>query len=187
MGQIHSVELKGIVYEIYTNENRASVIKNKSEANHIIIPRSLQYKNKEYIITSISRSAFRHSIHTQNIQFAVDSEIQTIGADAFMESDIQSILIPPHVTQICSSSFCNCINLKQVEFSPNCKIRVIEEAVFADTSLETITIPNKVIRICRDAFEGCKKLKHIEISKDSELTTIGEEAFIGLPIESITI
>lgn len=187
MGQIQSVQINGIVYEIYTNENRASIIKNKSGAEHIIIPHSLNYKNKEYIITSVSSKAFFYSIHTNHIQFADDSKIQIIGDSAFMESDIRSILIPPCVTKICGWAFCSCINLKQFEFSPNSKLQVIEEGMLANTSIEMITIPKEVTKICKEAFVGCKQLKHVEFSEDSELTTIEEEVFCSSPIESIAI
>lgn len=186
MGQDQSVEHNGIIYLINTRKKTAIVHENISNCENIIIPRSFTYKNKEYIVTSISSGAFSKCEHTKSVQFDVNSELQNFDYFAFYESSIEYIFIPQHVTYIEKSAF-HCRGLQKVEFSPNSELQIIDERVFDSSSIEFITIPSHVTKICRGAFLFCSNLKRVEFSSNSELKTIEMRAFLFSTIESITI
>lgn len=59
----------------------------KLEIDQIIVPRSIQYESKEYIITSILNGDFTDS-HLRSLQFTTDSELQTIDNEAFCNLQI---------------------------------------------------------------------------------------------------
>lgn len=56
-----NVEYDNIYYSINKKEKTASVIYSSILDCYLIIPRSIKHKSKEYLITSISESAFYKS------------------------------------------------------------------------------------------------------------------------------
>lgn len=56
-----TVEYKGITYLIDKNNDSAGVLRCQQEIKHFVIPQSITYESKEYIITNILQNAFKRS------------------------------------------------------------------------------------------------------------------------------
>lgn len=194
-----------IRYEFNENEGTANVVgfrcKKKSD---IIIPRSVNYNSKEYVVTKISQKAFSFSQKVKSLQFSEDSEIRIIEQKAFQLSSIEKIIIPPSLTQLDERCFYLAINLKKVIVMPNnpvycslyndqiiCQKSSIEKVDFdvlfyCVQNLETITIPNFIETIGAFSFES-SEIKSVEFPPDSKLKLIENHAFDFSKIESIKI
>ena len=68
--------------------------------NDIIIPRTVKYYNFKYVITKIAKEAFKDNNEIESISFSLDSEIKLIEKDAFDNSSLQIISIPPKLEQL---------------------------------------------------------------------------------------
>lgn len=77
-----TVKSNSIIYSINNEKKTASVIRAEEARDEIIIPRLINYNSSNYIVTSILENAFKDS-KIKSIDFARDSEIQTIGKNAF--------------------------------------------------------------------------------------------------------
>ncbi|KAK8838436.1 hypothetical protein M9Y10_033062 [Tritrichomonas musculus] len=120
-------------------------------------------------------------------EVTIPSFIKRIAPHAFSHSNIQSISIPPHITQICEEAFYYCEGLQEVEFQANSELQIIGKESFSYSIIESIFIPPSVIQICEGAFSNCDNIQKVEFSKDSKIQIIENEVFAGSSIESITI
>lgn len=150
-------------------------------------------------VTEIEDSAFYCCINLQNVKFAENSELLSIGKSAFYKTSIETITIPPHVKKIKISAFFGCLKLRNIIFSNNSELQTIGRYAFASQKtfdlekteesnlIETIKIPSTVTKIKDSAFCGCKNLKEIDIDINSNLRFIGYNAFSSSLIETLTI
>lgn len=170
-------EQEGLVYSIQEEEMTASVIGIKPDIIEEIIPHSIIYKSKSYIITSISEKAFNSS-RVKSIQFAPDSELQTIEKKAFFKTQIENFTIPPHLTKIDESVFFFCQNLRTIEIPLDSELRTIESDAFFGTQIEKFTIPTNLIELKEGCFLGMKKLKQLIVSPDNPRYSLYDEKFL---------
>ena len=100
--------------------------------------------------------------------------IEIIGENAFMSSEIESVVVPEGVEKIEDSGFWGCKSLKSVTLPSS--LEVIEGDAFRMCAeLECIVIPEGVTEIGMDAFTSCNKLKDIYLP--DSLWDIGYDAF----------
>ncbi|MBQ8505776.1 MAG: leucine-rich repeat domain-containing protein [Clostridia bacterium] len=130
-------------------------------------------------VTTIGASAFLDCVNLESIVIENDSNLVSIGEQAFSGcSNLKSIVIPNGVTAISNSTFYNCKNLSTVEIADDSLLTSIGNMAFCYCEkLEEINIPYNVKSIGNDAFYSCKSLTTLAISANSLLTTIGEKAF----------
>ncbi|KAK8837389.1 hypothetical protein M9Y10_036822 [Tritrichomonas musculus] len=182
-----SIDVDGILYELTEKTKEACItgfISNNQ--NQIYIPRSIQVKKKEYLVTAIYRNTF-HYASFQSIQFDPDSPLQLIAEEAFSYSMLESITIPSNVFIICEGAFTSCRQLKSVNFASNNQLQMIEKNSFSKSSIESISIPKRLTEISESTFYSCEQLKHVEFHPNSELQTIQKNAFRSSSIESIFV
>ena len=143
----------GLTYLLDQNNFTAVVIKSKEEHSNILIPFAIQKGEHEYLITSISKDAFRANQKIKSISFSENSMIQTILAHTFYSSSIISIKIPSSLTKIGSRSFF-CSTLESIEIPPNSNLEIIEECAFGSLLLTFFLIYNttKIERTQRKSF-----------------------------------
>ena len=82
--------------------------------------------------------------------FSNESELTTIGEDAFSNSSIEYIKIPKSVTIIGNCAFYNCKQIKSIEFNKGSKLCSLGKQSFKESSIFTILIPDEVKTI-----DGC--------------------------------
>ena len=125
-------------------------------------------------VTSIRDNAFRFSRSLKSVTFGVDSQLQSIGADAFDScSGLESINIPNSVTSIGEQAFYYCSSLESITIPNN--VTVIKDRTFSCCdNLESIFLSDKVSGIGTAAIPGAtSNIKyHIDEAK-GEVTLIG--------------
>lgn len=176
-----------VTFILNENDQTASILSGSSASGDLLVPLEIEDDSKKYVITSISKCAFKNSNKLKSIQFPEDSQLKFIGVESFADSRLEKVTIPRHVTKIDKFAFFNCSRLKKLEFQSNSELSTIEESSFSDTSFESIVIPQSVSRIEEYAFYYCNKLKSVTFSDDSKLTFIGQYAFGESFLERIKI
>ncbi|KAK8838938.1 hypothetical protein M9Y10_032397 [Tritrichomonas musculus] len=175
------IEVNGIYYSI-DMENKTAVLSraganSPSSPKIIIIPRSISYQSKEYVITRILNSSFQfRSIRT--VQFAPDSAIEVIEVAAFSRSSIETISIPPHLTEIGNFAFSDCQNLKEVKIPPNSELKRIGEQAFCNTAIESLFIPSKTSELCSGFALKTPNLNKVHVMEGNEYFMSHDDKFI---------
>ncbi len=139
-----------------------------TKINNLIIPKN---------VTEIVGICYACT-NLENVSFAEESQLKTIGASSFiMCSKLTSIIIPSLVTEIGSGAFYSCTNLKEVVFSSS--IEKIESEAFYASGIETLTFGNtsSLAIIGNEAFQDCPNLTTVVIPET--VNSIGESAFAG--------
>jgi hypothetical protein len=140
-------------------------------------------------VTTIGYHAFNNLSQLKTITIPANSNLESIGDEAFARTGIVTIFIPDFVTTIRDFVFDGCSSLKTITVSDkNKKFCSIDGVLFNKKQTEliryppeksdtTYTIPSTVNKISGGAFDSCKMLTSI-IIPDS-VTTIGVSAFVG--------
>ena len=119
-------------------------------SGELMLPETITYKGKEYVIKLIGDSAFGWC------------------------SGLTKVVMPDSVEAIEHFAFGQCWKLKEVQLPDGLKT-IGESAFVRDSVLETITIPEGVVTIGESAFMGCDVITEFTIPESVE--TIGRSAF----------
>ena len=161
------VIVKDIKFKLDSDNHIAFIFSCKPCKSNIFIPRSIKYKATEYLVTSILKQSFERSFYHKNniqsIKFDPNSELHTIGKNAFAGTQIKEIILPIHVQRICEGCFMNCSSLKKVEFQENSELQIIEKDAFALSSIECLIIPSSVCQFEDGWCNTTLKLTQIKI------------------------
>ena len=95
-----------MLFSINEEDKTASVIDRISKTKDVLIPRSVKYQDRDFIVTSIRKHAFSNDRFLKTIRFSPDSEVRFIGDSAFQHSKIKNIEIPKSVCEL-NNSLCN--------------------------------------------------------------------------------
>ena len=108
-----------------------------------------------------------------------------IAAGTFIGcSTLQSVKLPPSVTEIGKYAFQSCTSLTSVTILEG--VTTIGDYAFQDcTSLSGVTIPASVTTIGASAFEACESLAGVTIP--ASVTEIGQYAFASTGLTDVTI
>ena len=186
----------------YGFKDSQATVHGNSYSGDVTIPSNVQYKGKDYIVTSIDDNAF-HMLYSNltsitildsitsigdcafngcdnlaTVNFGANSKLQSIGDHAFYScNSLKSITIPDSTTSIGESAFANC-NLATFNFGTNSELESIGESAFNNCgNLTSITIPKSVTSIGDYAFFSCNNLTTVNFVANSELESIGARAF----------
>ena len=170
----------GYIYTVIDNirygiKNDEAMVPRQSYAleGDIEISQNINYKGKNYPVTSIGDSAFFYCSSLTSIE--IPSSVTSIGDYAFSYcSSLTSIVIPSSVTSIGDSAFYDCGSLTSIEI-PSSVTSIGYSAFYGCGSLTSIEIPSSVTSIGHSTFYGCSSLTSIEIP--SSVTSIGDYAF----------
>ena len=115
-----------------------------------------------------------------SVEVKIPNTIKIIGMHAFSSSQLESIMIPSHVTKICEHAFSCCKKLARVEFEPNSELRTIEKLAFYFSSLPSIKIPASVVELKDGWCNGANKLSHVEVeSGNDRYSSVGGKCIVG--------
>ena len=133
-------------------------------------------------------------------QIELPSSIETIGAQAFAASGLQSLVIPANVSYIGRGAFGVCENLKTLTWNAvNCRIDVcaiddgpfeedyhdMSSSIFFYSPISTVTFSNNVVRIPAYMLNNQDELKSVTLPQSLE--HIGAYAFGGTRLTTISI
>lgn len=152
-----------LVYKLNSNDKTAEVIGIKNGKEEITIPRSIKYENQEYIIIRIGKNSFKSSYKIKSIRFHPDSEVKIIDDEAFYESKIVSISIPPSLRKIGKRSFTFCEDLTKFEIPINSELKEIGKYAFSNTSIQSLSIPSNIEELRKCWCLHTSKLNDVKI------------------------
>lgn len=111
--------------------------------------------------------------------------VSEIAPTAFYSCPLNSIHIPPTITEIGTAAFNNCVALSNIAFSVG--LKTVGNCTFGSCkSLKTVSIPEGTTNIGNFAFSGDTNI--VEISLPASLSVIGRAPFcISLNLERITV
>lgn len=124
----------------------------------LVIPSSVTYGGKSYVVKQISRYGFYYKTSLTSI--IIPSSVTTIDNNAFSGcTSLTSVEIPSSVTSIGESAFSGCRSLRSIVIPPN--ITSIAEGTFSSCGFNSITIPARVSSIASSAFNGSQLAQFI--------------------------
>ena len=176
-----AVEIRGLYYNLDSTTKTAEVTSNPYSSIYlyyrysgdVVIPETVTYMGTEYVVTSISSTAFYGCSDLTPVN--IPNSVTFISNNAFEScSGLTSVNIPNSVTSINSYTFFGCSSLTSVTIPDS--VTVIGAGAFWNCiGLTSITIPNSVISINDNAFYNCNGLTSVTIG--NSVTSIGISAF----------
>ena len=173
----YSFEKDGIFYKINSDATSVSVTYGAKSSNSysgdVVIPPTVTFEGKEYIVTTIDILAFKQCTDLTSV--IIPETVTRIGSWAFAGSySLESIVIPNSVTRIDGGAFESCYGLRSVRLSDS--LTTLGGSAFIEcVNLESINIPNSLTCIGVKAFYSCSNLKTVIIPKS--VTKIENNAF----------
>ncbi|MGN0281659.1 MAG: leucine-rich repeat domain-containing protein [Prevotella sp.] len=148
----YDVEVDGIYYNLVKDDYTAEVTGTSFSTGDVIIPNTIVFEDREFIVTSIGNNAFEWKKITS---VKIPNSVTSIGNYAFGYCEsFTSVTLPDYLTSIGAGAFCACRNLPDITI-PNTVIS-IGSAAFRDChSFTSFTIPNSVTSIEDDTFCWC--------------------------------
>ena len=77
----------------------------------------------------------------------------------FMNSAVETIVIPASVLEIGKEAFRGCAKLKRVEFAEGSLLETLDDGCFRESGLEEVRMPQSLRQIGNQAFQDCKHIK----------------------------
>ena len=116
-------------------------------------------------IKSIGNSSFYGATNLNKVVFTPNSNLNSIGFNAFRKNALTSIVIPQGVSVINGGAFAENSLLTSVTLPD--QIQIIEDSLFLNSALQEINIPNNVVEIQSLAFSNTL-IKTIVLSNNVE-------------------
>ena len=179
----------GFFYEIIDEVNKeVALVKATYAPERCIIPKSVEYKGEEYVVTALKprkedasviitpsdkrRKPYRERKLSDCLQ-PFDKLKDGTDHGCYSNTTLIEVVLPITINRL-EAGFCWCENLKSVNIPEG--ITMLDTATFYKCyALENVVIPQSVTQIKDVVFYGCRSLKHIIIP--SAVETIGPEAF----------
>ena len=115
-------------------------------------------------ITKIANSAFMRTTQLKKLDLSSSTSLTTIGAFAFYNSGINTIIFPSSITTIGRGAFYGCVSLTKVDLSSTKITEIIEDVFYGDSSLLTLNLPSTVTILGENSIKDCTNLKTLTAS-----------------------
>lgn len=149
------IEYDGVIYKIITDD--------KSVKNHLKVLRRSDEKPTDIVIPA--------SFNYEGVEYYVKEIIE----DAFIFSDIETVIIKAPITRLPERVFYSCENLREVELPES--LESIGTNAFSECkSLEKINLPDNVKSFNTNDFMFCTSLKEITLGRSVERVYFNVEA-----------
>lgn len=130
-----------------------------SYSGDVVIPESINYDGKDYIVNAIDDKAFYNCSGLTSI--TIPNTITTIGSYAFYGcGGLTSVDIPNSISIISDDAFRNCTGLLNVNI-PDSLQTIGNNSFMGCTGLASLTIGKSVASIGNSAFNNCNNLKEL--------------------------
>ena len=114
----------------------------------IFCVRNIESITNPSFVKKICSSAFSDCTNLHQVEIPINSELQTIENDAFINTQIKYIRIPSQVTKIGEKAFYCCLQqLQTIEIPNDSKLETNQENAFSYCSIESINIPSHPIHL----------------------------------------
>ena len=126
-------------------------------------------------VVHIGGNVFRRCESLQEVTFAPESQLRSIGQRAFKRTGLRKFCAPPLLETIGEGAFAMCEDLRSVTLNDG--LRVVGKWGFAVSGLTEVTFPASVTEIREDAFFKCSALQRVSFAPGSHLASVGPGAF----------
>ena len=174
------ITVDGIKYLVNTENNTATVVKNKYSGN-IVIPPTVTYEGKEFPITTIGKEAFASSDvssisfgknvttledgcfqHSKLEKLTYLAQFSNVGKECFKECySLYNLTIEEGVKSIPDYCFSRCVKLK-FDKLPQSLTR-IGFCAFEECNLKNVVLPNSITKLDNGCFMRNESLENINI------------------------
>lgn len=197
---------KSLNYELNTSNLTAKIISSPNASGNILIPSSIFYESREYIIESIGEDSFKNNFFIRSIEFSENSKLRSIEKNAFALSNIQSLVLPSTVEYLRKGWCCQTQYLNEIKISPNNdffrylnsdhqiiigksnqKSDDYDSIVFACRNIKEVSIPQTIKYINSYSFSYCTHLQTVNFSENSQVLLFGEYSFSYCYLKTISI
>lgn len=201
------LEIDNLYYNVTSDSTVCLTYKSENLNSYIgdvVIPESVNYDGKDYVVNAIDDKAFYNCSGLTSI--TIPNTITTIGNYAFYGcSGLVSIDIPNSDITIGAYAFCNCTGLLNVNI-PDSLSTIGIGSFLGCTGLTSLTIGKSVASIGNVAFSDCYNLKELtwnaknctsngsmstsnieNVTIGSEVVILPEEFLFGSKITEVSI
>ena len=134
-------------------------------------------------LTSIGNQAFYYGAFTE---IYLPDSISKIGTSCFAQSKIETLILPAALKVLDSSTFANCTQLTSIVLQGNLEI-IGTQAFNGCSALQSIVIPASVHTMNYQIFARNTSLESITFEEGSRLSTISYQVFSGCSsLKSVT-
>lgn len=189
------VKVGGVSYTL-TSDSTAQVGKNEGCKGEVVIPDSIVYGGKRYLvnamvdgafwgvpltsvslpdaITTISPNAFYKCASLRQVKWP--ARLEVVGEAAFfMCETLESAVLPKGVREVQRSAFWQC-PIVSLELGDS--LRTIEQLAFANCKfVESLTLPASLSSLDGSAFTGCSGLRLLDCRMKEPLAMKGGNSF----------
>lgn len=165
----------GVLAYTITSESTVNVTGCLSDAcpPSVTIPVSVHHAGGEYTVMQIGDHAFYEQAALTSVEFANGSKVQIIGASAFANTSLSSIVIPASVYGINTRAFAENPQLEGVEFEINSILNYISVEAFFETGITNFVVPEIVGSVGCGAFANTRALEFIVLAGSFVLEDCG--------------
>ena len=128
-------------------------------------------------IQAIDEGAFASCDKLVGVDLPQNSELTSIGAQAFYKTSLSSIALPSTLGTIGNQAFRSCSSLETATFADGCVLTSMGKQCFSGTALTQFRLPVLVSTVPQGAFSSCKALEKFTVGAGSLLKTIDVGAF----------
>ena len=114
-------------------------------------------------VTEIAEDAFRDWTSLADVAFELGSQLETVGAHAFMGTALERFDAPRGLKAIHAGAFMNCGRLKVVMLNEG--LELLGKGVFQNSGVETIYFPSTLLEMRKGALLNCKNLQKVLVAE----------------------
>ncbi|WP_282038127.1 leucine-rich repeat protein [Saccharicrinis aurantiacus] len=175
----NSIDFRNIIIPDILQEQNVTGI-----ADNVFRARDLKIVSLPASLKHIGNEAFWNN-NGMNVIIPENSQLETIGSRAFVNSSISNLTIPSTVTKIGFDAFKSC-SISSLNFEPNSNIMLIEGYAFRENPITELTIPASVKEIGSYAFKSCS-ISSLNFEPNSNIMLIESNAFIDNEITKFVL
>lgn len=177
----YDFEANGIYFNVKSLDDMSCVVtcgeSNGGYSGELTIPSSVVYKNRDFSVVGIEKSAFKNCVKLCKVD--IPETVSSVGDEAFYGcSSLEKLNLPKTLADWGESAFYGCENLQSVDIPTG--VWILPQKIFYKCkSLEEISIPSNITLINDDAFAFSGVRKCVIEDSDSRIELKGSNISLG--------